>query len=331
MRGRGRPADPRASRPSARWAATAGSASAGRRSTAARAAPTSSSSSSSTRRGGPAPRSRSSRSTPSAARSWSTARRSRSSSSCPKILAGELHFSIGYTEPSAGTDLASLTTRADKDGDEWVINGQKIYTSPGQLRRLHLAGRPHRPGRPEAQGHLDLPRAHHRPRVLVLEDRHDGERQHLQHLLRRRAGGRRRRRLRRQPGLGPHHQPAQLRAGVARAPRDGGAHLRGGPGAGPRPRSCPTAGGWSTRSGCSSTWPGSTPSSSSSSSSTGRWRAAGRRQPGRRQRHQGVRHRVLHGGLPPPDGDPRPGGLPQPRARPARCWPAASSGPSRAA
>jgi hypothetical protein len=47
----------------------------------------------------------------------------------PKILAGELHFSIGYTEPGAGTDLASLTTKAVKDGDEWVINGQKIFTS----------------------------------------------------------------------------------------------------------------------------------------------------------------------------------------------------------
>ncbi len=47
----------------------------------------------------------------------------------PKILGGELHFSIGYTEPSAGTDLASLRTTAVKDGDEWVINGQKIYTS----------------------------------------------------------------------------------------------------------------------------------------------------------------------------------------------------------
>jgi alkylation response protein AidB-like acyl-CoA dehydrogenase len=47
----------------------------------------------------------------------------------PKILAGELHFSIGYTEPNAGTDLASLTTRAVRDGDEWVINGQKIFTS----------------------------------------------------------------------------------------------------------------------------------------------------------------------------------------------------------
>jgi 3-oxocholest-4-en-26-oyl-CoA dehydrogenase alpha subunit len=47
----------------------------------------------------------------------------------PRILRGELHFSIGYTEPNAGTDLASLTTRAVKDGDEWVINGQKTFTS----------------------------------------------------------------------------------------------------------------------------------------------------------------------------------------------------------
>ncbi len=47
----------------------------------------------------------------------------------PKILKGEVHFCVGYTEPGAGTDLASLTTRADRDGDEYVINGQKIFTS----------------------------------------------------------------------------------------------------------------------------------------------------------------------------------------------------------
>ncbi len=47
----------------------------------------------------------------------------------PKILAGELHFAIGYTEPDAGTDLASLKTSAVRDGDEYVINGTKIFTS----------------------------------------------------------------------------------------------------------------------------------------------------------------------------------------------------------
>ena len=47
----------------------------------------------------------------------------------PKILGGDIHFCIGYSEPNAGTDLGALQTRAVRDGDEYVINGSKIWTS----------------------------------------------------------------------------------------------------------------------------------------------------------------------------------------------------------
>ena len=47
----------------------------------------------------------------------------------PRIASGEIHFSIGYSEPGAGTDLASLRTTATRDGGEYVINGQKMWTS----------------------------------------------------------------------------------------------------------------------------------------------------------------------------------------------------------
>ena len=47
----------------------------------------------------------------------------------PRILAGEVHFAIGYSEPEAGTDLAALRTSAVRDGDDYVVNGQKVFTT----------------------------------------------------------------------------------------------------------------------------------------------------------------------------------------------------------
>ncbi len=49
----------------------------------------------------------------------------------PRILAGDLHFAIGYTEPEAGTDLAALRTTAVRDGDDYIVNGQKVFTTGG--------------------------------------------------------------------------------------------------------------------------------------------------------------------------------------------------------
>ena len=139
--------------------------------------------------------------------------RSRRSSTCRRSSTGEIHFAIGYTEPDAGTDLASLKTRAVRDGDEYVINGQKIFTSlASDADYIWLAVRTE----PEVKKHKGIS-------IIIVPDRH--ARLHATSrsttsastntnitLLRRRARAGRQPRRRGERGLEPHHQPAQPRA-----------------------------------------------------------------------------------------------------------------------
>ena len=70
----------------------------------------------------------------------------------PEILSGEAMHGMGYSEPEAGSDLASLRTSAVRDGDEWVINGQKIWTTTYWGRYMFLAARTDRDAQPAHAG-----------------------------------------------------------------------------------------------------------------------------------------------------------------------------------
>ncbi len=189
----------------------------------------------------------------------------------PKILTGELHFAIGYTEPGAGTDLASLRTRAVLDGDQYIVNGQKIFTTGGHdADYIWLACRTD-PDAPKHKGLSILIVDTSGSWLLVDADHHARRRASRErHLLRRRPrpghdAGRRRER-----GLAADHRAAQPRAGDAGSrwpPRRAASAACM---TGPRGRPGPTAARCSTSRTCAAPWPGPARPSGSTSCSTGR-------------------------------------------------------------
>ncbi len=100
----------------------------------------------------------------------------------PEILSGEITWCIGMSEPESGSDLASLRTSARREGDEWVINGQKIWTSFAHeseycyliCRTDSVPGKPHL-GISEIIVPMDSPGIEVRPIRDMVDARHFNE------------------------------------------------------------------------------------------------------------------------------------------------------------
>ncbi|PDT76824.1 acyl-CoA dehydrogenase family protein [Bradyrhizobium sp. C9] len=93
----------------------------------------------------------------------------------PEILRGEAMHGMGYSEPQAGSDLAALRTSATRDGDHWVINGQKIWTTTWWGKYMFLAARTDKDAKPPHAGismfivPMDAPGITIRPSVTMYD------------------------------------------------------------------------------------------------------------------------------------------------------------------
>ena len=68
----------------------------------------------------------------------------------PEVFSGEVRLCLGYTEPEGGSDVATCKTRAVRDGDAWIINGSKMFTTGAHNCQYVFPDHQHRPGRAES-------------------------------------------------------------------------------------------------------------------------------------------------------------------------------------
>ena len=170
----------------------------------------------------------------------------------PPILRGDERWCQGYSEPNAGSDLANVSTKAVLDGDEWVINGQKVWTSLAQwaqwcfvIARTEAGSQRHK-GLSFLLVPMDQPGIEIRPIIQITGGGEFNEVFFTDARTQRRSGGRRSRR-----GLAGRDGPARLRA--RRVDARAAAHLRA-RARGARSTSRVRAAGSTTRSS-GSAWP----------------------------------------------------------------------------